>query len=411
MKTILDRLLIGFTVLMIALPYTRAIIPGLGEVNVKSNLLLLLLCILLARVCVQIVCDKKLRSAGLLASVACLFALYFCASVLLGREAALVAQQMFEYAPFLIACMLVSVGTPIPYSVWTTCLVMGIAVSGLSAIDFFYFDTQFVPSDFSSEGDFAWGRLPWRPAANVLVALVTILFRGKWVSNARTFDLALMVLVVVGVVAAILTFQRTLLLAIIFLLVVSQIHALRTRSVGRQIGFIGIFLVVLILASAVLNFDNVIHNVEDRIVGFIDMSSDISGHTETRELLYRQYWGVISEHPVLGAGFGVPFATYPELSFYSDVTLVSFGLPFGVLGLVVFGAFIRTIWLTLDSVQQQCTVAARVGLKLAIVSGLLVSLNDDIWSHKEFVITLTMTIMSLVGTHRSVTLGSARCDC
>ena len=102
----------------------------------------------------------------------------------------------------------------------------------------------------------------------------------------------------------------------------------------------------------------------------------------------------------MGTGFGVPFATEPEVSYYADVTLVSFYLPFGIFGLLMFLLYFSKLWSMVNSTFESTRSAEIFGLKVITVLGILISLNDDMWSHKEFSIVIALVISSFVNSYK-----------
>ena len=405
MKFTIDKVVVVLVLLMVSFPYTRAILPIVGDVNIKSWLLILLLITLILRLAFKPMAHKLSGSqnypVGFLLTV---FFLYFCISVILGRDINLVAAHSFEYAPFLIACLILANGTSVRFEYVLKGVICAVAISGVLAAYIFYFNHELMPRNSSTgaaflEADFAWGRLPWRNGINVLLCLSLFLFS----SGRRTNSAYIAPAVIVGLIAAILTFSRTALLAIIFMLIAAFIYGLKNGQVLRLFRFLFVMIALVFVAINIFDFDNVMHNIDYRILGFVMASSDqdISGHIGDRTILYPQYFDVFSMSPLFGVGFGFPYSTNPEFSLYSDVTIVSFALPFGILGLFLFFLFIAKLWKALNSVRGTDFSSEIFGLKLVIVLGLGVSLNDDIWSHKEFSIIVALLVSSVVNRYRS----------
>ena len=405
MKLSIDKVVVVFVLLMVSFPYTRAILPIVGDVNIKSWMLILLLITLSLRLIIKPRADKLGGSqnypVGLLFAV---FFVYFCVSVIVGRDLNLVAAQSFEYAPFLIACLILATGTSVRFEFILKGVIYAVAISGALAAYIYYFNTVLMPRDSSTgaaflDADFAWGRLPWRNAINVLLCLSLILFS----SGRRKSGAYIGVAVIIGLIALILTFSRTGLLAIIFMLIAAFIYGFKRGQILRLLRFLFVLIASVFVAINVFDFDNVINNINTRILGFLAMSSDIdiSGHISDRTILYPQYFDVFLMSPLFGVGFGFPYSTNPEFSLYSDVTIVSFALPFGMLGLFLFFLFIKNLWTALKSVRGSDFSNEILGLKIVIILGLTISLNDDIWSHKEFSIILALLVSSVVNRHRS----------
>mgnify|MGYP006893774992 CR=1 FL=1 len=394
MKFLIDKVVFTTILLMVSLPYARAIFPVIGEINVKSHMLLFLLIMLI----INFVTQKSVDKFYLLNIVGAVFLIYFCVSIIFGSDLSVILYQVFSYVPFMISCLIIVVGTTIRYELLSKWIVYAVALSGLLAMYLFYFNTQLMPSINSSEANFSWGRLPWRGSSNVLICLGIVLFSF----NRSSKSMLSIVGVLIGLIAALLTFSRTLLLGIIIMAIVWLIYSLYMKKISQHWRF---FLVLIVSSYVVfyfdiITFDNVLHNINSRVLGFLTMESDIAGHVSDRELLYSQYYDVFARYP-LGAGFGVPFSTETGVSYYSDVTLVSFVLPFGVLGLFMFILYISKLWSLLNLVRMPVMSTEKVGLKIVIILGLLISFNDDIWSHKEFTIVIALVVSSFVNSYRN----------
>ena len=387
-----DRLFFFAVLFMISFPYTRAILPFVGEVNVKSHILLFLLVFSALKWLNQ----KKGSDDFVLKYSSMLFISYFCISITLGRELSTVAKQSFEYSPFIIACFIIATGTTIPYELAIRHITYAVALSGVVAAYIFYFNTQWMPTERLPDNAFAWGRLPWRNSYNLLIGLGAILFAAERPSNRKFLIFA----VVVGSIPALLTFSRTFILTVILMFLVSAVYGLYRKKMVAQLQFFAPFVIACVIAITITDFENVLHNIEYRVIGIFTLSSDVSGDVGYRVSLYSQYFDVLATYPLFGAGFGVPFATVPKNSFYSDVTLVSFMLPFGVAGLVAFVLYVTKLWTMLNSVHGVEYATARTGMKVVLILALLVSFNDDLWTHKEFSIVIALVISSFLCTYR-----------
>jgi len=394
-RFLIDKVVFTTILLMVSLPYARAIFPVIGEINVKSHMLLFLLIMLI----INFVTQKSVDKFYLLNIVGAVFLIYFCVSIIFGSDLLVVLYQMFSYVPFIISCLIVVVGTTIRYELLSKWIVYAVALSGLLAMYLFYFNTQLMPSINSSEANFSWGRLPWGGSVNVLICLGIVLFSF----NRSSKSMLSIAGVLIGLIGLLLTFSRTLLLVIIIITIVWLIYAFYMKKISQHWR---LFLVSVVSSYVVIYFDmitfddNVLSNMNHRVLGFLTTESDTSSAVSTRKLLYSQYYDVFARYP-LGAGFGVPFSTETGVSYYSDVTLVSFVLPFGVLGLFMFILYISKLWSLLNLVRMPVMSTEKVGLKIVIILGLLISFNDDIWSHKEFTIVIALVVSSFVNSYRN----------
>jgi hypothetical protein len=72
---------------------------------------------------------------------------------------------------------------------------------------------------------------------------------------------------------------------------------------------------------------------------------------------------------------------------------MAFLLPLGVLGVVMFGLFIRALWRTATRTSDKLPPEYGRSIKLLIVVALLMSANMDIFSRDNFVVLLALLIM------------------
>lgn len=392
MKNALDKIIFMIFLIMIAFPYERAIFPVIGEINIKAILLavILVLCIL------KFVLRRKKDKYHLIGFVATVFILYFAASILLGADIERSMMQAFTYTPFLISCLLITTGTVVRYEMVAKGLVFAVTISGALASFIFYFNPSSLPSGLGSESALAWGRLPWRGSSNVIAILGLILFTA--ISTIKKWPIILSA--TAALIVSLLTFNRTSLLTIIFIISFWSIYTAYSKNISKLLVFYAVFFVSILVGLSVFNFENILRNIEYRIFGFLGLTSDVTQHIDDRMVLYSQYYEMFVNYFPLGAGFDVPFATYPEVSTYSDVTLVSFVLPFGFFGLMMFLIYILKLWSLVNLVKSRSVLDDGLGFKIVILVGIFASFNDDIWSHKEFSMVVSLLIASYVKSYR-----------
>ena len=386
LKKRLDRLSVAVILLMISFPFTRAVLPVVGETNVKSKLL----AISLVTFFIQWLFSRYQRLELPMVTLAA-FVVYGAVSILLNRPFPIVAKQIFEYAPFIIAIFILASDSDISFQKLIDGIALATVISGVSAAFIFYFQTAWMPVGALSENAFSWGRLPWRNAYNILPMLCIVLFS----SERLGFYWRLLLLTTIALIPAVLTFSRTFLLSVTVAFGLSLIYAAISGRMRRQVYFVVLASIGVFALLDIFSFENVLRNIEYRIVGLVTLTSDISGHISVRTQLYQQYLEVFSASPFIGVGFGYPFSISPIVSFYSDVTLVSFGLPFGLIGIVLIFAFWGVLIVKILNQTSRAFHDIRAGLIAATIICIGVSLNDDIWSHKEFVIVIALLVRSI----------------
>lgn len=125
-----------------------------------------------------------------------------------------------------------------------------------------------------------------------------------------------------------------------------------------------------------------------------------------RMSMYHQYWNSITGHFPWGQGFGLPYSTLlMQPVVVSDISLLAFLLPLGVLGVVLFGLFIRALWRTATLSSAKLPPKYRRAVKLLIVVSLLVSLNTDIFSRNNYVVMLTLLILCMGNSNAQIPAG------
>jgi len=297
-----------------------------------------------------------------------------------------------------LACLVLWEGTTISYRPVLIGFTLAAAVGSIAAICLFFFNPLALIRAFrdSSEAQtmINWGRLPWQQAPLVPLALLSFLAPDIHPRRLGPVFYVASLAILAGLVA---TFSRTLIAEVVLFLLVLAVVCLflRRRAVLAKIPLLVGGLVALAIVLVPLD-PRVQRLFEYRVLGAkTEQSETVYSESDVaaRQRLYGHYSSRLSRNWVAGQGLGVPYTDKPG-EFYSDITLVSFWLPFGLPGLVAFGLFLLTIVRRLKrfSARNQPLAA---GIGIAIVAGLLASFNDDIWSHKSFVLFLTFLVASL----------------
>jgi len=303
--------------------------------------------------------------------------------------------------PFYVACLFLWTGISIHPKRFLYGLLVAIGISALMSLYLFYIAPHIVLSTYADRREeyaaiINWGRnffwfnmsglyFPW-------IAFITYKGRSK----------AVLVLLYGSLMASLFgllsLFSRGQLLAYALFALLSILIGAFYRS--KRIMLRVFFASVMFIGLAFLFFSHSEKSwvlFETRILSLVlkGTSAVPASHITVRTNLYDQYLENFVNHPVFGMGLGVPFATEPVETFYTDVTIVSFGLTFGLVGLSVFGLFIYSLWRSLANVHsEELRPVARIILQLILVA-LLVSLNDNIWAYKPFVIYLTAITASI----------------
>jgi hypothetical protein len=116
-------------------------------------------------------------------------------------------------------------------------------------------------------------------------------------------------------------------------------------------------------------------------------------------VLYQEYLDRLRGTFLLGQGLGLPVSRYYGDAFWADITVVTFAIPFGVFGLGVLAGFLRRVYRQVIGGITDPRI--RNVYLLIFLLALGMSFNDDIWSHKFFVVYFVCVVNSLPRLHRS----------
>lgn len=326
--------------------------------------------------------------------IAVLFIAYSLVGYVASGDAAAVMSHAFTFAPFLIATLLLELRVGYSFNKALFALTVCGAVGAIAAnvIHFFYPNVleMLLREEQDISGVIRLGRVTWSGYVLVLPLVAQLGFLKVYAQKQRAVVLACVPIVLLG---ALLTFNRTLLVALVGLSVYLLV------SMRKQVRLKGIMLIGL-LSLATSYFINwwsevnpsLLHLIDYRIIYFFAGTSDTAGDVSTRMIWFGEYARRLVHSRFLGQGLGVPLSTYLETAFWADTTLVSFLLPFGLPGLILFAGFIRRVH---TRIQAQITdVQVQKLFVIVLLLALVVSLNDDIWSHKNFPIYFVYLINS-----------------
>jgi len=401
LSLLFDRIAFGILVLIAILPLPRLPLFFSGRgINAEARLLILLAVFLILRLIV----GAKRRNRIPFLYFSYLFFFYLVFSMLfLGLSFSLVFNHLRSFFPFYVACLYLWAGTQI--SPHTIIISVSMAL-GLSAI--FMFFLQFlhpqlillIYQDQLEEwvGVLDWGRVFW------LNAPLSLIFVPAFLSTqyrSPKIRIALLISVIFVLLGAVSSFNRTIILAFIAYFVVHTYMQMQKRQSKNKrklilfliLLFIGLFFFLHINEKLWPLFSN-------RVLDLLAGRADLSSHWLIRKVHYVQYIEKMSDSIIFGNGLGVPLSTYPETKYWSDITFVSFMIPFGLLGLLGFSIFLAVILKILWRLRSSEFRSLGQQMIIVVIIGLFVSWNFDIWSHKTFVVFLIAIISSLDNARR-----------
>jgi len=135
-----------------------------------------------------------------------------------------------------------------------------------------------------------------------------------------------------------------------------------------------------------------------RIKEFLSGTSNITRDVSVRETLIENYIKRVLDNIFIGQGFGISYVDWTKGMFWTDITLFSFMIPFGLVGLYMMSIYFLKVIKIIKSTQKYSKSDLRNFSKdifFVLLVLLLLSLNDDIWSHKSFAIYFALIISSL----------------
>lgn len=387
----LRRLLANAVLALLALSlvpgYARALVLG-SVVNVQAWVNVLLLAILSGWFLVRF--EKSVHVLYLAALLLGACALGY----VVGGDSEAVALHAFSFAPLAIAFLLLELDVGVSFDRALVVLTTSAAVGAVAANVIHWFRPEMLGLLLKEEDDISGvislGRVGWAGYVAALPLVAQLGFLDLLGPRQRLLVLAATPLVLVG---ALLTFNRTLLVTLVVLL--GYLLVLRRRALGLKA-----WTLIALGVGAAFEFGRrwaevnpqLVHLATYRILLFFSGDSNIGGDVSTRQVLYGEYAERLAHSFFLGQGLGVPVSTYLGNALWADVSLVSVAVPFGVCGVLLFLAFVlrlrRRIVRRIDDPRVRRLFA------LVLLLALAISLNDDIWTHKNFVVYFVFLVNS-----------------
>jgi len=397
-RKLLDYLIFAALLILASFPLSR--LPfwgGARGLNAEAPLQIIIAVFLIARLLVR----KPSGSGVPLFIFSVMFLVYSLFSVIfLGLSLSTVLGHAQLFFPFFVACLFLWTGFSVEPDRLLYGLALAIGVSALVSLYIFYFAPQLLLFAYSDQQEqytalLNWGRNFWRGGGVVYFSwMAVMLYRGR----SRGFNVLLILSLIAAVLGLISTFSRTHIIALIFF-VLAGLVIINPRLLKRVgLRFVVIAVALWMVGSVYFSIDAKVPQLfESRVIGALTQGTKSLSDADVslRQNRYEQYWERFIAHPILGQGLGAPYEIYPTISYYSDVTLVSFILPFGMIGLFCFGSFIYTMWKMLARVKQVDFRNISRTTILLIFTAFLVALNDNIFAYKPFIIYLAALIASI----------------
>lgn len=394
--------------ILVALPFGQIFHVKLGFITL--NLFELIL-IAISVSLLALILLKGIRApfaAPLLLFVA-MAALYVVGSAaLLSVNALSAVRQLRFFLPFFVATLLLATPLRIEFRPFLRVLLIAALLSSAAALLLHHVYPDIVQSSLSASQEVVevvvqHGRLYW---ANALIAFLVV--ASVFIVQAGT---AVQWMALLLSSAALLnTASRTLGIGML-LFVCACAFVVSNNSRGRVRIYLATTLIILVAIgsfTALAAFDPRVFDLFAlRYLGQGDVEVVYEQAVLVNRLvLYEQYWASLSTYFPLGQGLGIPIASHGTTElFTTDISILSFMLPFGVLGLLTLIAYLRALKRMIEEIDEPSLgcrhVKALTGLLLMFF--VLVSLNFDVFSRNIAVVWFTSLVIAAHSTRRQPT--------
>lgn len=397
-NNIFDQGIFWLVMLLAVLPFGQILHVRLPDVTLNAFEIIWLS--LLGILLLKILFEQKMKKHFLVFIFGCVALLSIIGSVVVydvSIKAA--AMHLRVYLPFMVALSLFATGTSISAAMWVKGLVVAAGLSSFAALYIHHVAPYIIESAFSATEEvqaivLQHGRLYWTNASLTFFVLL-----GWYCKEFKVEKWTLLIVLILSFAAMFNTLNRTILagysLFFIFTVLISENSRMffRRSSAVLMIAFGAVALVMVLSA-----FDERVASlIELRFFGSGEVAEVYSKAVVAGRLgLYEQYMQSILQHFPLGQGLGRPLSSSFDKDVYTtDISFMSFLLPFGLMGLLIFGSFIYRNFAIVGQSGEQISKQTRRLLFLFVGIFLLMSLNIDFFSRDNFVIYLVVLIMSL----------------
>lgn len=404
MKTIYFDELILFTIIILAaLPFSQ--IFHLEFAGIILNVFELIYLMLIILILFKFLMDGRIEETYLpfLLFIITVLVYFFISISVYDRQILDILNQLRHYFPFLIATILLAVGTFIKTERYLRLLVVASIFSSASALMIHHLMPGVLAKMLlSSRGLVALttvhGRLFWTNSCLVFfIVLLFVLPKKEIHVNKAMMSIALL-FTLAGLFN---TLNRTMVIGLFLFLggyVIFEKHVFSFIRRAKKI--IGLSMIGIIIIIGLMSVSPKLNRIiEERYL----RSSYQFEHMIENEVLterfpiYKQYIESLKKYFPIGQGLGKPFHIRwddKEVP-VSDISFLSFLLPFGLIGLIIFFIFIYTLFRLIIRENNCMSEKGIRVIKLFFIIALIMSLNIDFFSRNNFVIFITMLFLTL----------------
>ena len=397
-NNIFDQGVFWLVILLAILPFGQILHVGMPGVTLNAFELIWLS--LLGILSLKILSEQEMKKHFLVFGFICVAMVHIIGSAVVYDVSITAAVVQFrKYLPFMVALLLFATGTSISVERWIKGFVVAAGLSSFAALYIHHLAPGIIESSFSASEEvrvivLQHGRLYWMNASLTFFVLL-----GWFCKEFKVEKWMLLVVMVLSFLAMFNTLNRTMLIGYSLFLIFAILISENPRMFLRRLSS------VLVSAFGAVALVMVLSTIDERVSSLIELRFFGSGEVAEvyskavvvwRLGLYEQYMQSIVQHFPLGQGLGRPFASSFGIDIYTtDISFMSFLLPFGVMGLLIFGIFVYRIFSIIGQSGRQISKQTRRLLFLFVGIFLLMSLNIDFFSRNNFVIYLVVLIMSL----------------
>lgn len=400
MSAIIEKTLIASIVFLAFIPFDQLFHARLGFATFGVYDLLYISIILLSFFLIGL---RGVQKSGLFLFFLwmSIVIVYFTISVFVySNPISSVIRQLRFFTPFL--CAIILLAAPISgdqekiFEYVTHAIGMGALTSIVIYVAFPEFLLAAISADEQSVQVAEAGRLYW--SNDLLVFFAMLHFIAKEKKSAF-----LLAMITASLVATILMLSRTtiLLLPIFYLIAYAHVN----KKIAKPFFIIGVFAIFSAFLIFTLADDRFYNLVNLRFFGHGDLEVVYENAVLiNRVSLYIQYYEILRNSFPEGQGLGLPLSQGFYDVYTTDISLLSFILPFGLPGLIVFFAFFIKTWQSSKKIQQESKYLKIISLAFPIllIFNLLLSFNVDVFSRNNSVVFIAFFSNLLLGRKFSV---------
>lgn len=309
-------------------------------------------------------------------------------------------RQIRFYFPFIIANLLLASRISVLYEKYSKLIIIAATVSSLSALLIHYFLPGFIEYSFKSSEQItsiilSHGRLYWTNSSLVFFVLFFLFAESKKVKR-----IYLLLIFSISLFTVINTVSRTTILG---LMLYFSIWLLLSKKISEKKRRFAVFIFILIIVATIIF---VFTKIDERLTSLIKLrifgNGDVSNIYQTdfllsRVYMYKQYIESILNYFPIGQGLGRPFSIRGtgELIYISDISLISFAIPFGIVGALIIIGFIIRLFRIIHRLVLTVDMESVKYLNVMLIIFILMSFNIDWFTRNNFIIYFTLLLLSL----------------